>query len=129
MNAKMCLSSSVSSSLLPILLACQFYSLLCKDLTCCWIYFMGVYVFPSEGFVMENLQGRAAATNSLTGACLTAHIALGVPVAFESKHCRRWEIAWSQVLELMLLNFVPLLSCPQLCCAEFLQWTCSLFSS
>lgn len=40
-----CLFSSVSSSLIPILLACWFYSLLRKDLTCCWIYFMRVYVF------------------------------------------------------------------------------------
>lgn len=45
LNAKMCLFSSFSSSLTPILLACRFYSPLCKDLTTCWICFMWVYVF------------------------------------------------------------------------------------
>lgn len=45
LNAKMCIFSSVSSSLIPILLACRFYSPLCKDLASCWIYFMWVNVF------------------------------------------------------------------------------------
>lgn len=30
----------------------------------------------SKGFVVQNLQGTAAATNSLTEACLAAHTAL-----------------------------------------------------